>query len=82
MSEHKFKAFLRSRRQQWNQNQSRSFVDNALTQEDLPDPDPSDPKSWEVLKAHLVEYKTDEDAIEEVKYIWGLYVAEALGETI
>ena len=79
MSEHKFKAFLRSR--PWNQNQSRSFVDNALTQEDLPDPDPSDPKSWEVLKAHLVEYKTDEDAIEVVKYIWGLYVAEALGET-
>ena len=79
MSEHKFKAFLRSR--PWNRNQSRSFVYNALTQKDLPDPDPSDPMAWEVLKAHLVEYKTDEDTIEVVKYIWGLYVAEALGET-
>ena len=78
MSEHKFKAFLRSR--PWNQNQSRGFVYNALTQEDLPDPDPSDPKAWEVLEAHLVEYKTDEDAIEEVKYIWGLYVADSRGQ--
>ncbi len=79
MSEHKFKAFLRSR--PWNQKQSRSFVDNALIQEDLPDPDPSDPKAWEVLEAHLADYKTDEDTTEVVKYIWGLYVAEALGET-
>ena len=79
MSEHKFKAFLRSR--PWNQNQSRSFVYNALTQEDLPDPDPSDPKSWEVLEAHLGDYDTDEDTTKEVKYIWGLYEAEALGKT-
>ena len=72
MSEHKFKAFLLSRRRQWNENQSKKFVDHALGDPDLPDA-----KSWEELEAYLV--RAHKDAIEEAKYIWGLYEAEVLG---
>ena len=72
MSEHKFKAFLLSRRRQWNENQSKKFVDHALGDSDLPDA-----KSWEELEAYLVH--AHKDAIEEAKYIWGLYKAEVLG---
>ena len=67
MGEHKFKAFLRSRN--WNQKQSRTFVDNALTQQDLPDTE-----LWEDLEAHLKKYDSPPDTIEEVKYIWELYM--------
>ena len=70
MSEHKFKTFLRSR--PWNQNQSKKFVDHALGDPDLPDA-----KSWEELEAYLV--RAHEGAVEEAKYIWGLY--EVLGKT-
>ncbi len=70
MSEHKFKDFLLSRRRQWNENQSKKFVDNALTQRDLPDT-----MLWEDLEAHLKKYDSPPDTIEEVKYIWGLYMA-------
>lgn len=66
MSEHKFKAFLLSRRRQWNENQSKKFVDHALEDPDLPDA-----KSWEELEAYLV--RGHEDATKEAKYIWGLY---------
>ncbi len=66
MSEHKFKAFLRSRR--WNENQSKKFVDHALGDPDLPDA-----KSWKELEAYLV--RGHEDAAEEAKYIWELYQA-------
>ncbi|MBC8285837.1 MAG: hypothetical protein H8E42_00030 [Nitrospinae bacterium] len=66
MSEHKFKAFLRSRK--WNENQSKSFVDMALAEPTLPDT-----VYWEELKEHLEVNKTDAKTIEEVKYIWGFY---------
>ena len=72
MNEHKFKAFLRSR--QWNENQSRKFVYDALDDPDLPDA-----KSWEELEAYLV--RGQEGAIDEARYIWGLYEAEVLGKT-
>ncbi len=72
MSEHKFKAFLRSR--QWNENQSKKFVDDALGDSDLPDA-----KSWEELEARLEG--GHEDTIEEAKYIWGLYAADTHGWT-
>ncbi len=75
MSEHKFKAFLLSRRRQWNENQSKKFVDHALGDSDLPDA-----KSWEELEAYLV--RAHEDVIEEAKYIWGLYEAEVLGKKV
>ena len=63
MSEHKFKAFLRSR--QWNENQSKYFVDQALTQSTLPDA-----KSWEELKDYLEGNDAVPRAIEEAKYIY------------
>ena len=66
MCEHKFKAFLRSRN--WNETQSKSFVDMALIEPTLPDA-----TSWEELKEHLEVNKTDAKTIEEVEYIWGLY---------
>ena len=71
MNEHKFKAFLRSR--QWNENQSKKFVDHALGDQGLPDP-----KSWDELEAYLKDKHPD--AIEEANYIWILYEAEILGE--
>ena len=71
MGEHEFKAFLRSR--QWNENQSKKFVDHALDDPDLPDA-----KSWEELEAYLA--RGHEDAIEEAKYIWGLYMAHTRGQ--
>ncbi len=66
MSEHKFKAFLLARKSQWNENQSKKFVDHALMDPDLPDA-----KSWEELEAYLV--RGHEGAIQEAKYIWKLY---------
>ncbi len=66
MNEHKFKAFLRSRK--WNENQSKKFVYDALDDSDLPDA-----TSWEELEAYLV--RGHEDAIKEAKYIWDLYQA-------
>ena len=69
MSEHKFNTFLLSR--QWNENQSKKFVDRALTDIGLPDVN-----SWEELEAYLMGCNTDEDTIEEAKYIWGLYEAD------
>ncbi len=63
MSEHKFKAFLRSR--QWNEKQSKYFVDQALTDSTLPDA-----KSWEELKDYLEGNKADPKTIEEAEYIW------------
>ena len=71
MSEHKFKAFLRSR--QWNENQSKKFVDHALGDQGLPDP-----KSWDELEAHLKDEHPD--TIEEAKYIWKLYEVHLLGK--
>jgi hypothetical protein len=78
MNEHKFKAFLLSRRRQWNENQSKKFVDHALDDPDLPDA-----KSWEELEAYLKGRPDPASAatIEEAKYIWGLYEAEARGKT-
>ena len=43
----------------------------------LGDPDLPDAKSWEELEAYLV--RAHEGAVEEAKYIWGLY--EVLGKT-
>ena len=63
MSEHKFKAFLRSR--QWNENQSKYFVDRALGESALPDA-----KSWEELKDYLEDNEADPKTIEEAKYIY------------
>ena len=74
MSEHRFKAFLRSR--QWNEKQSKYFVDLALTESTLPDF-----KSWEGLKDYLEGNETVPEAIEQVEYIWGLYVANNHGQT-
>ncbi len=68
MSEHKFKAFLLSRRRQWNENQSKKFVDHALTDPDLPDTE-----LWEDIEAHLKDKDSPPDTIEEAKYIWELY---------
>jgi len=73
MGEHKFKAFLLSRRSQWNENQSKKFVDHALGDPDLPDAE-----SWEELETYLA--RGHEGAIEEAKYIWGLYVAHTGGQ--
>ena len=73
MSEHKFKAFLLLRPGRWNENQSKKFVDHALGEDDLPDA-----KSWEELEAYLV--RGHEGAIDEARYIWGLYEAEVLGK--
>ena len=67
MSEHKFKAFLRSR--EWNENQSKKFVYDALGDSELPDT-----KLWEDIESHLKD--SPPDTIEEAKYIWGLYVAD------
>ena len=75
MSEHKFKAFLRSR--QWNENQSKKFVDRAVGEPDLPDA-----KSWEELEAYLEGHDAVEDTIEEAKYIWGLYAADTHGQAV
>ncbi len=75
MSEHKFKDFLRSKN--WNGKLNKSFVYNALEADDLPDPDPSDPKAWEEMEAYLRGKDTDEDTIEGVKYIWGVYEKSA-----
>ncbi len=66
MSEHRFKAFLRSRK--WNENQSKGFVDHALDQKDLPDTE-----SWDDLKNHLEGNKAVTRVIEEAEYIWDLY---------
>ena len=66
MSEHKFKAFLVSRQSQWNENQSKNFVDHAVGDPNLPDP-----TSWEELEAYLKDKPT---AIAEAQYIWRLYV--------
>ncbi|MCH7551458.1 MAG: hypothetical protein IIA35_07150 [Proteobacteria bacterium] len=69
MSEHKFKAFLRSR--QWNENQSKYFVYDALDDSTLPDA-----KSWKELKDHLEGNKADSKTIEEAEYIFfELYLA-------
>jgi len=69
MSEHKFKAFLRSR--QWNENQSKYFVDDALDDSTLPDA-----KSWKELQDYLEGNKADPKTIEEAEYIFfELYLA-------
>ena len=73
MSEHKFQTFLTSRRRQWNDNQSKKFVDHALGDPDLPDAN-----SWGELETYLA--RGHEGAIEEARYIWGLYEAEVLGK--
>ena len=73
MSEHKFTAFLLSR--QWNENQSKKFVDHAVDDPGLPDA-----KSWEELVAYLNDCDADEGTIEEAKYIWRLYVADTHGQ--
>ncbi len=74
MSEHKFRAFLRSR--QWSDNLL-DFVDFAS--ESDRDPDFPDATSWEELETHLVGCKAPSHAIESAKHIWGLYVADERG---
>ena len=70
MSEHKFKDFLQSRK--WNDNQSKSFVDQALGDPALPDV-----KSWKELQEYLEDKEADHKAIEEAEYIFfDLYLAD------
>ena len=68
MSEHKFKDFLQSRN--WNDNQSKYFVDQSLGDPALPDA-----KSWEVLKDYLEGEEAVPKTIEEAEYIFELYLA-------
>ena len=71
MSEHKFKAFLRLPSRQWNENQSKYFVDHALDDNNLPDA-----KSWKELKDYLEGIEADPKTIEEAEYIFfELYLA-------
>mgnify|MGYP007046925652 CR=1 FL=1 len=82
MREHKFRTFLESRN--WNDVQSKSFLDNAIIEPTLPDaiiePTLPDATTWEQLKEHLVVNKTEAGTIGGVKIIWDLYEREVLGK--
>ncbi len=66
MSEHKFKSFLVSRQNQWNENQSKNFVDQALTDPDLPDA-----KSWEeLMRYHIFRQLLPTVAVCSVAHVW------------
>ena len=69
MSEHKFKAYLLSRQSQWNDNQNKRFVYDALTDKGLPDT-----MLWEDIEAHLKDKGSPPENIEEAGYIWTLYM--------
>lgn len=69
MSEHKFKDFLQSH--QWNEKQSKNFVDQVLGDPALPDV-----KSWKELREYLEGKEADTMTIEEAEYIFfELYLA-------
>ena len=75
MSEHKFRAYLRSR--QWSDNLL-DFVDFAIDPTHDPSVEFPDSTSWEQLEAHLVSRKAPQHAIVSARHIWGLYEAEVL----
>ena len=72
MSEHKFRAFLLSRK--WNEAQKK-FVDHAQTDVTLPNPG-----SWEELLEYLSGFGAGKNVIDEAEYIWGLYVSSTRGQ--
>ena len=75
MVEHKFRAFLRSRR--WSDNLL-DFVDFAVNRDR--DTELPDPTSWEELETYLKSRRAPQHASESAKHIWGLYVADTRGE--
>ena len=75
MAEHKFRAFLNSRK--WEDN-LRHFTAQAEDDANLPDP-----TSWEELERYLKAIPTtSERALSAAKYVWGLYAAGAMQRTL